>query len=447
MKRGYSGRHYLTFEREDLHRTYPSTDAWRDYVWSTVETMGAGDRRMACRVLADPSLWQLALKAPAGSGDSGRSDPRRICSVMFDEAPEEAFLAEINQGKLITTADGLSAIGADLPIHVTDYWNPAESIDPIFATRRLANQLMGITEGEKEPGSGANVVIVDQGLNQNYIAHLGGDFVGGWHLAEQPRPGKYGLGHGSMLARNVLKVSPDAAIYDLPVIPEDINDVPKFLSTVHGAFDQIVESIHHLQNSDDERWRRPWVFVNAWATFNRGGEQPEGDYTRRLEHKFNRLVTQMAEEFDMVFAAGNCGQFCPSARCGRDDVGPGHSIIGANSHPDVLTVGAVRADGMWLGYSSQGPGALSTDKPDICAASQFREDDDAAAVNTGTSAACAVAAGVVAALRSQCGMKHPPAALKQILLDTATAKPTGGKWDNQIGHGIINAAAASKACQ
>jgi hypothetical protein len=103
---------------------------------------------------------------------------------------------------------------------------------------------------------------------------------------------------------------------------------------------------------------------------------------------------------------------------------------------------------MWLGYSSQGPGALSADKPDLCAASQFREDDDAAVVNTGTSAACAVAAGVVAALRSQWRTDIlPPGELKKILIEKATAKPADGKCDNQIGHGILNAAAALKACQ
>ena len=160
------------------------------------------------------------------------------------------------------------------------------------------------------------------------------------------------------------------------------------------------------------------LFVNAWAAYDTGGEHPKGDYTSGRSHILNRLITGMAKRFDLVFAAGNCGQFCPSRRCGADDVGPGRSIIGANSHPDVLTVGAVRADGIWLGYSSQGPGALSTKKPDLCAASQFCEDDDAAAVNTGTSAACAIAAGVVAALRSRCPSNLlPPAELKQILIN------------------------------
>jgi subtilisin family serine protease len=257
------------------------------------------------------------------------------------------------------------------------------------------------------------------------------------------KPGDYRIGHASMLARNILKIAPDAAIYDLPIIPPEIDDNQKFLSTVHAAFDQVVETIHYLKSEDkNPRWQRPWIFVNAWATYNTAGESPPGDYTKHSEHKFNRLITRMVDEFDMVFAAGNCGQFCPSRRCGVNDVGPAHSIIGANSLANVLTVGAVRADGMWLGYSSQGPGTLSREKPDLCAASQFCENDDAATVNTGTSAACASVAGVVARLRRDYDTRVLcTAKLKRILIETTTAKPPGG-WDRQIGHGIINVAGA-----
>jgi hypothetical protein len=439
MKRSDSGRHYLTFEEDD-----PSADARSEHVQQTVKKF---DRRgAACRLRPAPSLSQTAFHAPDGNGDHGRLGTHAIYSVMFDGLPDKDLLAEINQGRH-KTAGGPSAIGADLPIHVTDYWSPNEAKDPIFATRKTANELMAITAEEQKPGTGANVVIVDQGLNQNYIDHLGGYYAGGWHFRQTPRPGGYALGHGSMLARNVLKVAPDAAIYDLPVIPYEIEDRDKFLSTVHVAFNQVLESIRHLRNLGEERSLRPWVFVNAWATFNRRREQPAGDYTEGLEHKFNRLITGMARHHDMVFAAGNCGQFCPDGRCGANDVGPARSIIGANSHPDVLTVGAVRADGMWLGYSSQGPGALSDVKPDLCAGSQFREDDDAGSINTGTSAACAVAAGVVASLRTQ---YQPavisPAKLKEILIKTTTARPVGGH-DYQFGHGVLNAAAALKACQ
>ena len=83
-------------------------------------------------------------------------------------------------------------------------------------------------------------------------------------------------------------------------------------------------------------------------------------------HPINLLIDFIdARGHDIVFAAGNCGQFCPNPRCDWD-AGPGTTILGANSHPKVLTVGAVRTDGLWLGYSSQGPGQqeLSPGRPE-----------------------------------------------------------------------------------
>jgi hypothetical protein len=62
--------------------------------------------------------------------------------------------------------------------------------------------------------------------------------------------------------------------------------------------------------------------------------------------------------------------------------------------------------------------------------------------NTGTSAACALAAGVVAAIRG--GWDHtrlPPARLRAILRGTARGNGGGG-WSGRLGHGILDAAAA-----
>ena len=112
---------------------------------------------------------------------------------------------------------------------------------------------------------------------------------------------------------------------------------------------------------------------------------------------------------------------------------------------------SVRADDMWLGYSSQGPGQprLGADKPDFCATSQFREDDDAFSINTGTSAACGLTAGIVAALRSRWDSATvSPHHLKQALNQTAR-KPVGVKWTNdlkhRLGHGVLDARAAFDA--
>ncbi|MFL4974109.1 MAG: S8 family serine peptidase [Microvirga sp.] len=86
----------------------------------------------------------------------------------------------------------------------------------------------------------------------------------------------------------------------------------------------------------------------------------------------------------------------------------------------------------------------------MCAPSQFCEDADAHAFSTGTSAACGIAGGVVAAIRTTC----PPSALspgqlREALRRTAR-KPCGPRWDDRLGYGVLDAAAAAdeatKAC-
>ena len=98
-------------------------------------------------------------------------------------------------------------------------------------------------------------------------------------------------------------------------------------------------------------------------------------------HPFIQLIDQLAaKNFDIIFCAGNCGGVCPDGRCGPNDFGPGRGIWGANAHPSVLTVGAVRTDTNWIGYSSEGPGPgrppfnkLANQKPDLCAPSHYIE--------------------------------------------------------------------------
>ena len=98
-----------------------------------------------------------------------------------------------------------------------------------------------------------------------------------------------------------------------------------------------------------------------------------------------------------------------------------------------------------LGYSSEGPGALEHDKPDITGFSHFAGSGVFPA-DGGTSAACPVVAGVIAAIRSSSkGRQLPPADLKQFLLDNTNVVHSGSGWDPQFGFGIVDASAAYDA--
>jgi subtilisin family serine protease len=121
------------------------------------------------------------------------------------------------------------------------------------------------------------------------------------------------------------------------------------------------------------------------------------------------------------------------------------SINGANSLGEVLTVGAVRTDRLWLGYSGQGPGiaGMAQEKPDLCAPSQFANEDNVGP-NTGTSAACGLAAGAVALLRTKWRPSAVGSAALRAVLRQEAVQPEGpAGWRDRTGHGILNLAATA----
>lgn len=252
---------------------------------------------------------------------------------------------------------------------------------------------------------------------------------------------------GKMVGRGVLSVASGATLHDVPIIPGRISALQPFLSHAFSAFDRI--RIDILTDAVPGA-AQPWVFVNAWGVFDLMSESPPDDYAVDPTHWLHVLINQLVDTgIDVVFAAGNCGQFCPDLRCGPYDRGPGKSIYGANAHPRVLSVGAVRTDGIWIGSSSQGPGpeTLDRDKPDLAAPSMFVETTNRHVRNGGTSAACAMAAGVVAALREN----RPPSAvspddLKTCLRETARDAGLPPNVGQRFGAGIIDAGAALATC-
>lgn len=335
----------------------------------------------------------------------------------------------------------------------------------VFADRGRADLLIGTSALTATPnnlrGQAVNLVVMDQGISLPRLRqalpglHYAGGFPlrlpdGEWHL-----PGEASVtGHGTMVARNALALAPEARVWDFPMIPKRITDVRRYMCWAAAAtfwLAAVIRLYRELGNAPGLPVR-PWVLANAWGIPDRRFENPRGSYTTNPDHPFNRRVARLNDDLDVdqVYAAGNCGQFCPVARCGPNDRGPGRSIWGANSHPKVLTVGAVRADGIWLGYSSQGPGQSEfvaplplNEKPDLCAPSEFADNDDAAFVSTGTSAACGIAAGALAALRSAGGPADDttsvtPDALRALLRSTAHQTEPGAEWNIRLGYGILD---------
>jgi hypothetical protein len=246
------------------------------------------------------------------------------------------------------------------------------------------------------------------------------------------------------MAETVLSVTPNANIFDLPLLPSHIVNLGGFLSWAAGVYWLLSVQIPWLRQLP--RYQGPWVLCNAWAVYNLAQDPPPPNPYNYSQNPFNLMnlgVAQLprAGLADVVFAAGNCGQFCADGRCGPTNIGPGRSIHGVAAIADVLTVGAVRSDRIWLGYSSQGPAppAFASAKPDLCAPSQFANPTDWERSYTGSSTACALATAAMAAARSfPLTRALSPPALRARAVATARA-PVGAAVPNErLGAGIID---------
>src|SRR5438270_2996030 len=284
-------------------------------------------------------------------------------------------------------------------------------------------------------GRGVHVAVVDTGIDGSRIP-----VAGGWAPRPGYAPGSSPPTHGTMVAYDVRLAPPDAQILDYALLRSRAGTWAAFLSDAIAAFADLVERV----NGSPGRW----VVNNSWGLFDRASDAPVGspeNYSANPDHPFNQITAALvAAGADVFFAAGNCGADCPDGRCGAGDTGPGASIHGANSHPDVVSVAAVTVTDRRLGYSSQGPGALYSRKPDLAGLSHFK-GSGIYPVDGGTSAASPVAAGVAAALRqARATDRLAPAQLKGLL--QRTARDLGGDgWDYDLGYGVIDAAAVVKA--
>lgn len=395
-------------------------------------------------------------------GDAGRLAEERLEALVFSLEVESIDALE----RLAAAARKIQGarVGIDLPLATFDCWCPGRDRPPLFHTRDTA---LGLIRAEALTdhapplqGSGVNIVLIDLGVNRDALltGRPGLAFAGGWAVTQggsavfkaRPDQGPFD-GHGTMVARNILSLAPQARLFDFPLLPERVTEVVAWTSWAQAAL--------HRVRADIGTWLAaahpgPWVLCNAWGIYDRRQEVVAADhpanYTGNPSHLLNQLVASIDanDGHDQVFAAGNGGQFCPHPLCGPGDTGPGNSIFGASSSPAVLTAGAVRADGMWIGYSSQGPGqpAFSrppafSEKPDLCAPSHFVEGHDARMPSTGTSAACGVMAGAVAALRSTPSPLRAVSsgALRQHLRSTARQPPGAtGEFDLRYGFGILD---------
>lgn len=294
--------------------------------------------------------------------------------------------------------------------------------------------LLGVRRVWEQGFAGQNVVvgIIDEGVNGSVYP-----VVGGIRRTGAPAPGSAAItSHGSMCAADVLIAAPMARLYDYPFLGHPSSGGA--LAMFQAVLDQRrIDGTPHLTNN----------------SYGFTGVPPRAQFPRHevhdLDHPLHRKVREVvASGCATFFAAGNCGEQCPSGNCDPSGIGPSRSIHASNSLEEVITIAAVNSRHERIGYSSQGPGMFAREKPDLaCYSHMFGNFGPGRPGGTqdqpfdnGTSAATPTACGVGALLLSAFP-DATPAQLKAALTRSAT-RITAAAWDPGYGRGIINAAAA-----
>ena len=297
-------------------------------------------------------------------------------------------------------------------------------------------RLLGVDALWSDGYRGQNIVvgIIDEGVNGDQYPVIGGFARPDAGL----QPGAAAItSHGSMCAADVLLAAPAARLYDYPFL-----GIPR-----SGGALQMFQAVLEQWNDNGT----PQITNNSYGFV--GVPDPvqfPNHEVNNINHPMHRKVREVvAAGVSCFFAAGNCGQNCPSGSCHVSGIGPGRSIHASNSLQEVITVAAVNGRHERVGYSSQGPGMFAPQKPDFASYTHFFGNFGpgrpggvgGSPYDNGTSAATPVAAGVAAALLSaHRGLE--PAEIKDLLMGTTIDIGQTIGWDADHGTGVINAAAA-----
>ncbi|MGV9776798.1 S8 family peptidase [Streptosporangium sp. NPDC003464] len=414
----------------------------------TTTTADVADRLPG--VVLDPSYTPVAVPrpVPAAGGDPLSLNQALTFSLAADDA-SVMVRGEISDDELSTRLTLLPTLRNDVvgiyadPVIETNLTCGGDApVGDWHDVERLVHAAELHAEGLD--GSGVALAVLDTGINAAHVKHhLGRDLLLDRERSWSPdgvsgEPGEFPVNHGTMCAFDALIAAPRASLIDIPVL---LSQRPGG-SALDGLLSDAVAAFAHLRTVLEAQpaESRSLVITNSWGSFSPRWDFPvghPGNYSDNPAHPFNLIISSLEQAgADVLFAAGNCGRDCKDRRCAYPD----RPITGANSHPGVLSIGGVDTNGQRVGYSSQGPGRLTLRKPDVCSYTHFSGSKafGDGEPDSGTSAACPVAAGLVAAVRTRWSSTAlTPAQLRTLLRRTADDRSDIG-FDYDYGYGVTD---------
>jgi type VII secretion-associated serine protease mycosin len=281
-------------------------------------------------------------------------------------------------------------------------------------------------------GQGVTVAVLDSGVDPA-VSDLAGSVIPGPDLTGVSTPpgnpdwGQHGTwmasiiaghGHGPGSGDGIIGVAPEARILSVRVIP-DRNDPG------YGGYEREPED--RVQDSLAEGIRYAVDRGAQVISMSIGYGSASAGVRSALQYAYAHGVA-------VVASSGNSGDTSSASQHGYAP------LKFPADYPGVIGVAAVNASGSVAGFSSDNL-SVEVAAPGVNISAQGR--DGGYWLVTGTSPACALVAGVAALIKA----RYPglaPDLLARALSSTTQFRPPGG-YDQQVGFGTVNAAAALTA--
>jgi len=277
-------------------------------------------------------------------------------------------------------------------------------------------------------GQGVTVAVIDSGVNPD-VSDLTGSVTSGPDLTgvgtppSNPGWGMHGTwmasliaGHGHGGGSGIIGVAPGAHVLSIRVITDQQD--PGYAKYQH-------EPQGRVQNELARAITYAVAHGAGVVSMSLGYGRPSRAVRAALQDAFNHGVV-------VVASSGNLGDSASARR---------HAPYSFPAdYPGVLGVAAVGQNGASAGFSSDNL-SVQVAAPGVRVPAQGR--DGRYWLVSGTSPACALAAGVVALIRSRYPALSPPL-VRQAIITSASNRPAGG-YDDRVGFGTVDAAEALAA--